>query len=48
MLLQLLEKRKRVVDMCENLECLCHLLTTVGKKLDTDKAKVRMSGVLHG
>ena len=29
--------------MCENLECLCHLLTTVGKKLDTDKAKVRMS-----
>jgi len=24
----------------ESLECLCTLLTTIGKKLDTDKAKV--------
>lgn len=24
----------------ENLECLCRLLTTIGKELDVDKAKV--------
>lgn len=24
----------------ENLECLCRLLTTIGKELDTEKAKV--------
>ena len=24
----------------ENLECLCRLLTTIGKELETDKAKV--------
>ena len=27
----------------ENLECLCRLLTTIGKELDTDKAKVRLA-----
>lgn len=25
----------------ESLECLCRLLTTIGKELDTDKAKVK-------
>ena len=24
----------------ENLECLCRLLTTIGKELETDKARV--------
>lgn len=27
----------------ENLECLCRLLTTIGKELDTDKAKVLLA-----
>ena len=42
-LLQLLEKKKgqSIDDLCQNLECLCHCLTTVGQKLDTEKAKVR-------
>ena len=29
----------------ENLECLCRLLTTIGKELETDKAKVSID---HG
>lgn len=42
MLLQLLERKRNqtVEDMGNNIECLCQFLTTVGKKLDTDKAKV--------
>ena len=27
-------------DMCENVECVCSILITVGSKLDTTKAKV--------
>ncbi|KAF0043182.1 hypothetical protein F2P81_004519 [Scophthalmus maximus] len=40
----LLEKRKRVQlkDMCEDLECLCQIMKTVGPKLDHDKAKSLM------
>ncbi len=39
---QLLEKKKHVpvVDMAEDLECLCQILKTVGRRLDRDKAKV--------
>ena len=39
---QLLEKKKgqSIDDLCQNLECLCHCMTTVGQKLDTEKAKV--------
>lgn len=39
--LQLLEKKKGISsDMGDNMECLCLLLSTVGDKLDIDKAKV--------
>ena len=27
-------------DVSQSIECLCHIMTTVGSKLDTDKAKV--------
>ena len=39
---QLLERRRgaRIADTAENIECLCHFMTTVGEKLDTHKAKV--------
>lgn len=39
---QLLEKKKRVrlVDMAEDLECLCQIMKTVGRRLDNDRAKV--------
>ena len=39
---QLLERRRgtSVTDMAENVECLCHFMTTVGEKLDTLRAKV--------
>lgn len=38
---QLLEKKKNIplADMSEDLECLCHLMRTVGRRLDTNKAK---------
>lgn len=46
---QLLEKKKNIplADMSEDLECLCHLMRTVGRRLDTNKAKV-LSGILFG
>jgi hypothetical protein len=39
---QLLEKKKNVPirDMAEDLECLCQIMRTVGRRLDTPKAKV--------
>ena len=40
---QLLEKKRRargVQDMAEDLECLCQIMRTVGRRLDTNKAKV--------
>lgn len=38
---QLLEKKKNVQvrDMAEDLECLCQIMRTVGRRLDTPKAK---------
>lgn len=38
---QLLEKKKNIAmeDMAEDLECLCYLMRTVGRRLDTNKAK---------
>ena len=30
----------------ENLECLCRLLTTIGKELESDKAKVSVSNFI--
>ena len=38
---QLLEKKKNVPirDMAEDLECLCQIMRTVGRRLDTPKAK---------
>ena len=40
---QLLDKKKNVsvAEMAEDLECLCQIMTTVGQRLDTPKAKVR-------
>ena len=40
--MQLLEKKKnqQILDTTENIECLCNLLKTVGKKLDVEKAQV--------
>lgn len=42
---QLLEKRRRrpVVDLAEDLECLCQIMRTCGKVLDKPKAKVNQS-----
>ncbi len=39
---QLLEKKKTatVADIVEDLECLCQIMMTVGRRLDTDKARV--------
>ena len=39
---QLLEKKKALTlnDQAEDLECLCQIMKTVGKRLDTPKAKV--------
>ena len=39
---QLLDKKKNVLvaEMAEDLECLCQIMTTVGQRLDTPKAKV--------
>ena len=39
---QLLEKKKYVpiADMAEDLECLCQIMKTVGRRLDKDKARV--------
>ena len=39
---QLLDKKKRatVAEMSESMECLCHLMKTVGPRLDIPKAKV--------
>ena len=31
----------------ESLECMCGLLRTIGKDLDTDKAKVILKNVFH-
>lgn len=41
---QLLEKKKNVPvkDMAEDLECLCQIIRTVGRRLDTPKAKAWM------
>ena len=41
---QLLEKKKEVSikDMTEDLECLCQIMRTVGKRLDHDKARMWM------
>ena len=41
---QLLVGRRRqpIPDQAEDLECLCHLMRTCGRILDTPKAKVRM------
>ena len=33
-------KRIAVANMVEDLECLCHMMKTVGRRLDHDKAKV--------
>lgn len=42
---QLLEKKKNsnVNDMIEDLECLCQIMKTVGRRLDTKPAKVSKS-----
>ncbi|KAL5007496.1 hypothetical protein ScPMuIL_016302 [Solemya velum] len=42
---QLLEKKKNLPlrDMAEDLECLCQIMRTVGKRLDTSKAKTWMN-----
>lgn len=43
---QLLEKKKRhggLRDMAEDLECLCQIMRTTGRNLDTDKAKSLMN-----
>lgn len=39
---QLLEKKRglSLTDQAEDLECLCQILRTVGKRLDTPRAKV--------
>ena len=39
---QLLAKKKKanVSDMGEDIECLCQIMATVGKRLDVPKAKV--------
>ena len=44
---QLLEKKRNMPlpDMAEDLECLCQIMKTVGRRLDTDKAKVRLNNV---
>uniref|UniRef100_T1IXX2 Eukaryotic translation initiation factor 4 gamma 2 n=1 Tax=Strigamia maritima TaxID=126957 RepID=T1IXX2_STRMM len=42
---QLLEKKKRISglrEMAEDLECLCQIMKTVGRSLDTEKAKSLM------
>ena len=41
---QLLDKKKgtKLAELQQNIECLCQLLQTVGSKLDTPDAKVRM------
>ncbi|XP_074660578.1 eukaryotic translation initiation factor 4 gamma 2-like [Tubulanus polymorphus] len=42
---QLLEKKKNIPlsDMAEDLECLCQIMRTVGRRLDTNKAKSWMN-----
>eukprot|EP00918_Siedleckia_nematoides_P107240 GHVU01233822.1.p1 GENE.GHVU01233822.1~~GHVU01233822.1.p1 ORF type:complete len:753 (+),score=145.13 GHVU01233822.1:752-3010(+) len=42
---QLLEKKRHVAinDMGEDLECLCKIMQTVGRRLDTDKARFLMN-----
>ncbi len=39
---QLLAKKKKtaISDMAEDIECLCQIMNTVGKRLDVPKAKV--------
>ena len=41
-MMQLLEKKRSqsMEDVSKSLECLCHIMTNVGGKLDTEKAKV--------
>ena len=40
---QLLEKKKMAIkDMSEDMECLCQIMRTVGKRLDHEKAKLWM------
>ena len=35
-------KKQPVSDQAEDLECLCHLMKTCGRILDTSKGKLRM------
>lgn len=39
---QLLEKKRglSLIDQAEDIECLCQIMKTVGKRLDTPRAKV--------
>lgn len=40
---QLLEKKKMAIkDMSEDMECLCQIMRTVGKRLDHEKARLWM------
>ena len=45
---QLLEKKKKVPihEMSENMECLCQIIRTVGKRLDHEKARVSTRALL--
>lgn len=46
---QLLAKKKRhaLQDVAQDLECLCQIMRTVGRRLDTDKAKVTFYFTLY-
>ena len=46
---QLLEKKRHtaMADMGEDLECLCQIMRTVGRRLDTDRAKVGFLLVIY-
>lgn len=37
---QLLDRRNRSRDMAEDLECLCQIMKTCGRILDSDKGQV--------
>lgn len=49
-IMQLLEKKRglSLMDQAEDLECLCQIMKTVGKRLDTNKAKVEMKNAPAG
>lgn len=44
---QLLDKRNRSKDMGEDLECLCQIMKTCGRILDTDKGQKLMDQYFH-